>query len=121
MSTGSSIETHPVTLKVCPREEANRRFLEAFEGSEKGALISFESPGLLFKLLTQKRWELLAMMTAAGAMSIREAARRAGRDVKAVHRDVTALIDAGVLRKTPEGKVLFPYDSVHVDFLLSAA
>lgn len=121
MSTRSNTETHPVTLKVCPREEASRRFLKAFEGEEKGALISFESPGLLFKLLTQKRWELLAMMTSAGPISIREAAREVGRDVKAVHGDVTALLNAGVLRKTPDGKVLFPYDSVHVDFLLSAA
>ena len=29
------------------------------------------------------------------------------------------LIDAGLLRKTREGKILFPYDAVHVDFLLS--
>ena len=36
-------------------------------------------------------------MTGAGAMSIREAARRVERDVKAVHGDVTALLNAGLL------------------------
>lgn len=53
-------------------------------------------------------------------MSIREAARRVGRDVKAVHGDVTALLNAGVLRRTEDG-IEFPYDAVHVDFVLKAA
>lgn len=51
----------------------------------------------LFRVLCGKRWELLAAMTGAGPMAIREAARRAGRDVKAVHGDVRALLHAGVL------------------------
>ncbi len=53
-----------------------------------------------------KCWELLNALTGAGAMSIREAARRAERDVKAVHGDVTALLNAGLLSKTDDG-VLF--------------
>ena len=82
--------------------------------------ISFASAELLWKTLTRKRWELLRAMTGQGAMSIREAARRVGRDVKAVHGDVHALIDAGVLDRTEEG-VEFPYDAVHVDFTLTKA
>ena len=121
MSTVSSHEANQVTLKVCGRKEVNRRFRAALEGNEQGAIISFETPALLFRVLTQKRWELLAAMTGAGAMSIRETARRIGRDVKAVHGDVTVLLNAGLLRKTQDGKILFPYDAVHVDFLLSAA
>jgi predicted transcriptional regulator len=35
----------------------------------------FESPELLFKVLSGKRWELLDVMTVAGAMFIREGAR----------------------------------------------
>lgn len=54
-------------------------------------------------------------------MSIREVARRVERDVKAVHGDVTALLNAGLLRRNENGEVVFPYNSVHVDFLLSAA
>jgi predicted transcriptional regulator len=54
-------------------------------------------------------------------MSIREAARRANRDVKAVHGDITALLDAGVLSRTPQGEVEFPFDAVRVEFLLQAA
>ena len=54
-------------------------------------------------------------------MSIREAARRVGRDVKAVHGDVTALLDAGVLLRTEDGRIEFPFDAVKVEFLLQAA
>jgi predicted transcriptional regulator len=59
-------------------------------------------------------------MCGAGPMAIREAARRVGRDVKAVHGDITALLDAGVLVRTDDG-VEFPFDAVKVEFLLKAA
>ena len=49
------------------------------------------------------------------------AARRAERDVKAVHGDVTALLNAGVLDKTEDGQIVFPYEAVKVEFLLQAA
>lgn len=45
-------------------------------------------------------------------------ARRLDRDVKAVHADVHALLDAGVLERTEGGRIIFPYDAVHVDFML---
>ncbi len=54
-------------------------------------------------------------------MTIREVARRVDRDVKAVHGDVKALLLCGLLDKTDSGKVVFPYDAVHVDFVLRAA
>jgi hypothetical protein len=41
--------------------------------------------------------------------------------VRAVHADCTALAAAGVIDRTAEGKYLFPYDAVHVDFMLKAA
>ena len=89
--------------------------------AEREAHIGFASPELLWKVLTAKRWELLKAMTGAGPMSIREAARRVGRDVKAVHGDVRALLDAGVLDRTPSGTIEFPFDAVKVEFLLHAA
>jgi predicted transcriptional regulator len=60
-------------------------------------------------------------MAGSGPLSIREAARRAGRDVKAVHGDVKALLAAGVLQKTTEGKIVVPFDAIRVDMLLRAA
>ena len=53
-------------------------------------------------------------------LSIREAARRVGRDVKAVHGDVTALLKEGVIDRSGR-LVVFPYDGVHVDFVLEKA
>jgi predicted transcriptional regulator len=110
-----------VTLEVASREKINRRILRAFEGEPQGAFISFETPEVLFKVISGKRWELLKLMTGAGPMTIREAARRMERDVKAVHGDVQALLKAGILEKTDKGMIVFPYDAVHVDFMLKAA
>lgn len=110
-----------VTLSVAEREAVKRRALEAFSGKRRKAHISFASADLLWKVLTAKRWELLKAMAGGGAMTRREAARRAGRDVKAVRGDVHALLAAGVLRKSAEGKIEFPFDAVHVDFVLKAA
>ncbi len=110
-----------VTLSVANRQGATQRALNAFSGKRRGARISFASADLLWKVLTAKRWELLKAMAGGGAMTLREAARRAGRDVKAVHGDVHALLAAGVLRKTVDGKIEFPFDAVHVDFALEAA
>jgi predicted transcriptional regulator len=110
-----------ITLEISSRQATSRRFLQAFEGEPQGAFISFESPSLLFKVLTGKRWELLKLMTGAGPLSIREIARRSGRDVKAVHGDVHALLNTAILQKTDKGLIEFPYDAIHVDFTLKAA
>ena len=110
-----------VTLSVASREAVRRRALEAFSGKRRGSHISFASADLLWKVLTAKRWELLKAMTGGGAMTLREAARCAHRDVKAVHGDVHALLAAGVLRRNAHGKIEFPFDAVHVDFMLRAA
>jgi len=110
-----------VTLSVASRQTAKQRALDAFAGKRRGSHISFASADLLWKVLTAKRWELLKAMAGGGAMTLREAARRAERDVKAVHGDVHALLAAGVLRKSEDGKIEFPFDAVHVDFVLKAA
>jgi len=112
---------HTITLNLSSREQMNQRFLRAFADEPQGTFISFESPALLFKVLTGKRWEILNMMTGAGPMTIREAARRLGRDVKAVHGDVHALLNTGILHKTDTGRIEFPFDAVRVDFTLKAA
>lgn len=116
---GSEMRT--VTLEVSSRKKSSQRFQRAFKGESPGAFISFDSPALLFRILSGKRWDLLKVMTGAGPMTIREAARRLARDVKAVHGDVHALLNAGILQKTANGLIVFPFDEVHVDFMLKAA
>ena len=110
-----------VTLQVSKREEVKRRAHEAFKGKKQGSRISFATPELLFRLLTAKRWELIRAMSGAGPVTIREAARRLNRDVKAVHGDVHALLDAGVIQRTADGRIVFPFDAIRVDVMLHAA
>lgn len=88
---------------------------------EGEARIGFATPELLWQVLTAKRWELLKMLCGVGPVSIREAARRVGRDVKAVHGDVSALLGAGLLTRNSDGRIEFPFDAVKVDFMLKAA
>jgi predicted transcriptional regulator len=112
-----------LVLDVAAPEQASGAFLRAWRSgrAEAAARVSFATPEVLWRVLTVKRWGLLKALTGAGPMSIREAARRAGRDVRAVHADVRALTEAGVLRKTPEGRIEFPFDAIRVDFTLEAA
>ena len=107
-----------VTFGVSSREEISDRFIAAFKGNAQGAHISFASHELLFQTLTPLRWSLIRSIMGAGPLSICEIARRVTRDVKCVRRDVHALLDVGVLVRNADGAIEFPYDVVHVDFLM---
>jgi predicted transcriptional regulator len=112
-----------VTLEVRSPERAMSDFVQSWKSGrpQRSARIGFATPELLWKVLTAKRWELLKALCGAGPVSIREAARRVGRDVKAVHGDVVALVEAGVLVRPESGGIEFPYEAVKVEFLLQAA
>lgn len=112
-----------VTLDVRSPADSMNDFLESWKTGEpqESARISFATPELLWQVLTAKRWELLKALCGAGPMSIREAARRVRRDVKAVHGDVTELLKAGILDRAEGGGIVFPYEAVKVEFLLQAA
>lgn len=110
-----------VTIGISSSDEARARASRAFSGEAQGAFISFETVDLLWKVITPKRWEILRLMAGAGPLAIREVARRVGRDVKSVHGDVQALLKAGVLDRGEDSRIVFPYDEVHVDFVLRAA
>jgi len=112
-----------VTLDVRSPSDAMADFAKAWTTGkpQRSARISFATPELLWKVLTEKRWALLKSLCGVGPVSIREAARRVGRDVKAVHGDVTALLDAGILDRTEDGRIVFPFEAVKVEFLLQAA
>ncbi len=110
-----------VTLEIASRDAVDRRFRNAMSGRPQGARISFESPAILTKVLSGRRWDLLRIMTGSGPMTIREAARRMERDVKGVHSDIHTLLAAGLLRKTDDGRIVFPFDEIHVEFTVRAA
>ena len=112
-----------VILEVRSPNDSMAGFVNAWKTgrADKSARIAFASPELLWQVLTAKRWELLKALCGIGPVSIREAARRVGRDVKAVHGDVTALLNAGVLDRAEGGGIIFPFDAVKVEFMLQAA
>ena len=112
-----------VTLDVRTPGAAMQEFARVWKSgkADKSARISFASPELLWRVLTAKRLDLLKALSGAGPVSIREAARRAGRDVKAVHGEVTALLSAGVIDRTDDGRIVFPYQAVRVEFVLAVA
>ncbi len=114
-------QVNSVTVGIATPDDAKWRALRAFKGEAQGSFISFVSAELLWKVITPKRWEVLRVLTGAGPIAIREIARRVGRDVKSVHGDVQALLKAGVIERSENGRILFPYDEIHVDFVLRAA
>lgn len=82
--------------------------------------LNFGSYEDMHRVLAPSRLAIVKVLAGQGALSIREVARRVGRDVQAVHRDVTTLINAGVIDRT-EGGVEFPYENIHFEFDVSAA
>ena len=111
-----------VTLEVREPDAVYGDFAQAWKsGGARRNTIAFATPELLWKVLSAKRWELLKALCGTGPVSIREAARRVERDVKAVHSDITALLNAGLLKRVEGEGVEFPYDAVKVEFLLHAA
>ncbi len=110
-----------VTIGVSSVDETGARMRRAFRGEQQGAFIGFASLELLWKVLTPKRWEIVRAMTGAGPLAIREVARRVARDVKSVHGDVQSLLKAGVLDRADDGRIVFPSDQIHVDFVVRAA
>lgn len=112
-----------VVLEVRSPRDAMAGFAKAWacRKAERSARIGFATPELLWQVLTTRRWALLKALCGEGPVSIREAARRVERDVKAVHADVTALLKAGVLDRADGGGIVFAYDAIKVEFLLEAA
>ena len=107
-------------VEISGRDAFNERATRAFSGERVGAFLSFATPELLLKTITAKRLEIFDAMAGAGPMSIRELARRVGRDVKAVHGDVQVFVDRQIIVKTDDGKIELPYEQVRVNFTLGA-
>jgi len=101
-------------LEIYNRQVSHERIVRQCETGQPAttAYIGFASAEMLWQVLTLRRWELLQVMCGAGPLGLRELARRAGRDVKAVHTDTRVLLSAGVIDRTDSGKLLFPYQHV---------
>lgn len=81
----------------------------------QGETLNFETPGVFFGRLTERRWALVTALLGQGTLAVRELARRVGRDVKRVHEDVRVLAELGLVERDEAGGVLCPYADVHID------
>jgi predicted transcriptional regulator len=112
-----------VVFSIQSLDKALADFAGAWKSGGDGgsAHIGFDNWELMHKVLSPKRLEIVRTMTGAGALSIREVARRVGRDFKGVHSDMRMLLKSGVIDRNSQGKYVFPYDRIHVDFEIPAA
>ena len=110
-----------VTLKVETLQQTIDGFARVWtDGTAEPTSIAFATWDLMHRALSPKRLDILRAMCAQKPMSIRELARRVGRDFKGVHTDVTTLLNAGLIERTGSD-IHFPYERIHVDFDIDAA
>jgi predicted transcriptional regulator len=83
--------------------------------------LSFGALDVLLRALTQRRWALLKTLRKLGPRSIRSLATHLRRDYKAVHVDVTALIEFGLIERNEAGLVSVPWTRISADVELAAA
>jgi len=97
-------------------EAALRQALEADE--YEPAVLAFETPGQALSLFTDARYELLEAIRRERPGSIRELARVLDRDVRAVHRDLDALAEYGIVEFEADGRAKRPmvgYEEIRID------
>ncbi|MGV3490367.1 MAG: transcriptional regulator [Devosia sp.] len=93
---------------------------EAGQPVEPRFSLNFASYDDMYRVLAPSRLAIVKVLAGQGPLAIREVARRVGRDVQAVHRDVTTLINSGVIDRDENG-VSFPYDEIDFQFKVTAA
>ena len=81
------MEMRTLTITVQPDWKAALRAAGKTTQAEtyQGEPLNFESPDVFLGRLTALRWSLVRQIMSAGEVSIRELARRVGRDVRRVH------------------------------------
>ena len=115
-----------LTVRLSADTDAKARFVgagkRALAGKAVEALstLNFGSYDDMHRVLAPSRLAIVKALAGQGVLSIREVARRVERDVQAVHRDVTTLINAGVIERTEKG-IEFAYARLHFEFNVSAA
>ena len=120
MQTQSTTSMNTLIIGNQPLAQRRAEIARAWKTGEPevAARLDFRSLEGAWQLLNAKRWAILRAMAGQGPLAIREIARRVDRDVRAVHSDVRALHLSGVIDRTPEGKMILPYDVIHLDLTL---
>lgn len=114
-----------LTIRLSTMDDMKTRFAAAGKLALSGKAveatpsIEFSSYDDLHRILAPLRLSIVKALVGQGPLAIREVARRVKRDVQAVHRDVTTLINAGIINRHENG-VEFPYDNIHFEFDVKA-
>lgn len=103
------------------RLRAAARRIDAGEHDTHEFGLNFETPELLFSVLTAGRWRLLAALRQHGPSSIRGLAGALGRDYKAVHGDVSKLIEVGLIDRDEAGLISVPWTRITAEMNAEAA
>lgn len=102
-------------IEVASDDEFNARIVQAVErGEPQPPGYFFDTEEALLDTLTGNRFAILKALAGAGPVGVRELARRVGRDVRAVHADAQRLAAMGLIDKTGDGKLHFPYKAVDI-------
>jgi predicted transcriptional regulator len=117
-----------LVVRINTLEAAGQTFVEALRSAQAGNgnpvkrlhSIGFVSYAAMHRVLSPARLDIVRTMAGQGPLSIREVARRVERDFKAVHTDVTMLVNAGVIDRD-DGEIVFPYDRIHFEFDIEVA
>lgn len=115
-----------LVVKIQTMDEWSAGVASAMKAAQAGRLrakphsVSFPTYADMHETLAPSRLEIIKVLAGQGSLAIREVARRVGRDVQAVHRDVTRLINAGIIERDEKG-VRFDYDGLKFAFEVGAA
>lgn len=103
-------------------QDIRRRIVQAWKSGtpEETARLDFVNLDDAWKVLSPKRRAIMSVMAGAGPLTIREIARRAKRDVRAVHSDIHTLLRSGVIDKTDDERMILPYKVVRFAFMLDS-
>jgi predicted transcriptional regulator len=115
-----TITTNP-DWKTMLRDAGKKATSGLESGEYQGETLNFATPGLFFSNLSGKRWNLLKILLGSGRVGLRELARQAGRDVKGVSNDATALIQLGLIEKDEKGGLICPYEKIHISMDVEAS
>jgi predicted transcriptional regulator len=97
-------------------------FLNAWKtGEYQGEVFAFESPAALFRVLTPERWELLERLQTSGPLDPAALSRALGSSEPEVAADCQALLAAGLVERTDDGRVCVPFAEIRADFALRGA
>ena len=111
--------TLTITVDANARQALRACAVAAFQADGYlGETLNFETPGAFFGRLTERHWALVQTLMGAGELSLRETARRLGRDITRVSEDVAVLVELGLLERAAKGGVLCPFQDIAVHMRL---